>query len=494
MTRKLKSSLIKGAAAGSVFLAVEAGIAQPGAVIERGAGTSETFNRAHTIAEIGIIAVTDGKGTYWSDQKIRDVTKSQTDVVSASTAGQWQFTQGSLTKIVEQPKGRMEKDKRPCYTIDQLEQIEKRTRGREAITLTYINHVIACNGDTVAGWATGNQATARAYLDIPVMSSRAPAHEIGHLLSPGGALGLFTTNGKQTGLPHQQQFTCKKGLEGSLERAYDSGSIQQLLADDCTLETYLDDHKKTEVKEYSSYDSIMGSGALLSPVDKPWRGVFSPAEIAYLQPDRKVIDVTNEKGKHYLSYDEGELFGATITLPQNHSLRRSIESNYQRTVDKIFFGPVIEGSSRSRPSFGDDGTVDFDEIRPMDMDVLTNPQAIRNVKAFGVSNDMRESFVFNHALFTHPDPEGDVWGDAGTSVIRAINHPDRYSNLSDLDANYVPVYADEELDLIVVTGKDRGGEYIIVTDYGDQRARKAVQRLREKTNERDRLITGRRDP
>lgn len=145
-----------------------------------------------TIVKIGMVAVSDGiDKKYWSSATIQAVTMNELETVRISTGDMWRFQSGGVTNVVASPEGTFKNTGKPCYTVKQLEMIEENvhqhnkqhTQNENVLrrmnefpaardtTLTYINTDLACNAESAGGWATGDRNNARAYFDIPVMST-----------------------------------------------------------------------------------------------------------------------------------------------------------------------------------------------------------------------------------------------------------------------------------------------------------------------------------
>lgn len=463
-----------------------------------------------TIVKIGMVAVSDGiDKKYWSSATIQAVTMNELETVRISTGDMWRFQSGGVANVVERPEGTFKNTGKPCYTVRQLETIEedvrqlnkqrtqnenvqRRMNGLPAardMTLTYINTDLACNADSAGGWATGDRNNARAYFDIPVMSTGTIVHEVGHLLSPDGDLGLYN-DGKSTGLSHQREFTCQKiSDKKTIVQQFSTGTIQELLTKNgCYFKQRKDERGNSDDDPYASYASVMGKTLI---AQNTWRGssswveAFSPAELAYLDPTR-IVESDVSEGKYYLSYERDKLFGLRFTLPDDHVLRSA-----DKTADSIFIGPTVDGYKRpeSKEATIDTDTVPRNEtqtdIRVEDNDadaLLTDSrQTSKSLGVFITSKDGRYTSYINtnyRKVYESSYAGFDAMLYRESAATRAISSHD------------VVLYADEELDLLVLGGSDKNGTYVKVKKVSDPISSSKLQHEKELVAERNSVFVG----
>lgn len=259
--------------------------------------------------------------------------------------------------------------------------------------------------------------------------------EIGHLLS-SRKIG--------EGLQHEGMLDARVEDEssGRLVQLYAIDTIQNLLKQGCALET----------NEYASYHTVMGSGHLDSsysinekdelrrdPHINLNRPIYSPPEIHFLQPWRKTVDAAERLGAHFLSYEKDKTFGLTVELPSDHALRKAIPY-----ANSLFIGPNVDGFIANNDKTTPEGLFVTDSIG-----------------VYAVSKDGRRTAEINTACFG-------------------------MSNLENGD-EYV-VYADEQLNILVLSGRNDSGVYAKILELDTDEAQMLLNKDREKTAERNKLI------
>lgn len=256
--------------------------------------------------------------------------------------------------------------------------------------------------------------------------------EIGHLLS-SRKIG--------EGLQHEGMLDARveDKSSGRLVQLYAIDTIQNLLKQGCAL----------KANEYASYHTVMGSGHLdssysinekdeLRKDSHIKRPIYSPPEIYFLQPWRKTVDAAERLGAHFLSYEKDKTFGLTVELPSNHALRKAIPY-----ADSLFIGPNVDGSIAN------------DKAMPEELFITDS------IGIYAVSKDGRRTAEINTVCF-------------GTS------------NLENGD-EYV-VYADEQLNILVLSGRNDSGVYAKILALDTDEAQILLNKDREKTAERNKLI------
>ena len=168
------------------------------------------------------------------------------------------------------------------------------------------------------------------------------------------------------------------------------------------------------------------------------RPIYSPPEIYFLQPWRKTADAAKRLGAHFLSYEKDKMFGLTTELPSNHALRKAIPY-----ADSLFIGPNV------------DGFIASDNTTPEGLFVTDS------IGVYAVSKDGRRTAEINTACFG-------------------------MSNLENGD-EYV-VYADEQLNILVLSGRNDSGVYAKILELDTDEAQTLLSEAHEKTAERDKLL------
>lgn len=261
---------------------------------------------------------------------------------------------------------------------------------------------------------TGNKPASGAY-----------PHEIGHLLSPRG-LG--------EGLGHERVMNCRlEDANGHPTQLYAVDTIQNLISSGCGLIKNYDN----TVDQYASPRSVMGNSGAYKEESPEGLPIYSPPNIAFLDPRRRVIRVEPEPGTYPLSYEPGKLFGVEIMLPKDHALKQILPD-----ADTLFFGPIVQSVK--------------DENTPFE-----STDAQKTIGVFATWNDGRETALLDISLFRDIIP-----GDSSENVI----------------------YADEQLNIVVVSGYGDEGEYMRTIGLDTPEGRAALAEAKQRTSERNQLL------
>ena len=392
----------------------------------------------------------DGNGTdsrrRWGREHIADTVQDNVSQIEQTLGGQYQIDIKHIEKVVE-PEGvrprKDDSDEMPMYTTDQFKRYIKEARGqitesddydgKPVIAMVIFDSHYSELSEKAIGIAYQDPDNPRIHISTycdPV--GCAPAHEIGHLLNPRKI-------GK--GLEHEGMLDARveDKSSGRLVQLYAIDTIQNLLKQGCALET----------NEYASYHTVMGSGHLdlsysINEKDELRRDphinrpIYSPPEIHFLQPWRKTTDATEQLGAHFLSYEKDKTFGLTTELPSDHALRKAIPY-----ADSLFIGPNV------------DGFIASDNTTPEGLFVTDS------IGVYAVSKDGRRTAEINTACFG-------------------------MSNLENGD-EYV-VYADEQLNILVLSGRNDSGVYAKILELDTDEAQTLLSEAHEKTAERDKLL------
>ena len=392
----------------------------------------------------------DGNGTdsrrRWGREHIESAAQDNVDQIEQTLGGQYQIDIKHIEKVVE-PEGvrprKDDSDEAPMYTTDQFKRYVKETReqiiesddydGKSVITMVIFDSHYSELSEKAIGIAYQDPDNPRIHIstyggpDGPAL-----AHELGHLLNP-------ETIGE--GMQHEGTFSARVKNEesGKIVQLYAIDTIQNLLKQGCVLET----------NEYASHHTVMGSGHLDSSysinekdelrkdshINRP---IYSPPEIYFLQPWRKTTDATEQLGAHFLSYEKDKTFGLIAELPSDHALRKAIPY-----ADSLFIGPNV------------DGFIASDNTTPEGLFVTDS------IGVYVVSKDGRRTAEINTACFG-------------------------MSNLENGD-EYV-VYADEQLNILVLSGRNDSGVYAKILELDTDEAQTLLSEAHEKTAERDKLL------
>ena len=382
---------------------------------------------------LGVVTVAaDGLARYDGDDKIRRDIAEQTTRITHTTSGAYRFNVALFNDNTEPDSSRQAEEgtTEAYYSNSQLEEIANKYRpklGKTAIVML----VVDCAG--IENCHIGGEAIYKGegfytWIRIPTgkkPASGAYAHEIGHLLSPRG-LG--------EGLGHERVMNCHlEDVNGRPTQLYAVDTIQNLILSGCGL---INNYDGT-VDQYASPRSVMGNSGAYKEETPEGLPIYSPPNIAFLDPRRQVIRVESEPGMYPLSYEPGKLFGAEIMLPKDHALKQILPD-----ADTLFFGPIVQSVK--------------DENTPFE-----STDAQKTIGVFATWNDGRETALLDISLFRDIIP-----GDKTENVI----------------------YADEQLDIVVVSGYGDEGEYMRIIGLDTYEGRAALAEARQRTSERHQLL------
>lgn len=388
---------------------------------------------------LGVVMIAaNGLARYDGDDKIiRDVAE-QTARITHTTSGVYRFNTALFNDNTEPDSSRQTEEgtTEAYYSNDQLEEIANTYRpklGKTAIVML----VVDCAGienDKVGGEAIYKGEGFYPWIRIPTGDKPASgvyAHEIGHLLSPRG-LG--------EGLGHERVMNCRlEDSNGHPTQLYAVDTIQNLIRSGCGLIKNYDN----TVDQYASPRSVMGNSGAYKEESPEGLPIYSPPNIAFLDPRRRVIRVEPEPGTYTLSYEPGKLFGAEIILPKDHALKQILPD-----ADTLFFGPIVQSVK--------------DENTPFE-----SADAQKTIGVFATWNDGRETALLDISLFRDIIP-----GDNTENVI----------------------YADEQLNIVVVSGYGAEGEYMRIIELDTPEGQALLAEAKQRTGERNQLLLDARRP
>lgn len=374
----------------------------------------------------------NGLARYDGDDKIRRDIAEQTARITRTTSGAYRFNTALFNDNTEPDSSRQTEEgtTEAYYSNGQLEEIANKYRpklGRTAIVML----VVDCAGienDSVGGQAIYNGEGFYPWIRIPAVNKFASdvyPHEIGHLLSPRG-LG--------EGLGHERVMNCRlEDANGHPTQLYAVDTIQNLISSGCGL---INNYDGT-VDQYASPRSVMGNSGAYKEESPEGLPIYSPPNIAFLDPRRRVIRIEPEPGMYPLSYEPGKLFGAEIILPKDHALKKILPD-----ADTLFFGPIVQNVK--------------DENTPFE-----SADAQKTIGVFATWNDGRETALLDISLFRDIIP-----GDNTENVI----------------------YADEQLNIVVVSGYGDEGEYMRVIELDTPEGRAVLEEAKQRTGKRNQLL------
>lgn len=385
--------------------------------------------------DLGVVAVTaDGMRHYDGDEKIRKDIIEQTERITHTTSGAYIFNtefynhEANPDSSRQTDKGTREK----YYSDKQLEGIADKYRrelSRQSIIMTVVNSA------GIERFDVGGLAVSYGTKDCPpwiIISTgrKKPGggtygHELGHVLGPKG-LGY--------GLGHERVMNCQlEDTNGNPTQLYAIDTIQNLINSGCGLVKKNDD----AVNVYASPRSVMGNSGVYREGIPEGRPIYSPPNIAFLDPRRQVIRIEPESGTYPLSYGFSKLFGVELPLPRDHALKKILPD-----ADTLFFGPIVQSVK--------------DENTPFE-----STDARKTISVFATWNDGRETALLDISLFRDIIP-----GDSSENVI----------------------YADEQLNIVVVSGYGDEGEYMRIIRLDTYEGRAALAEARQLTSERNQLL------
>ncbi len=382
---------------------------------------------------LGVVTVAaDGLARYDGDDKIRRDIAEQTTRITHTTGGAYRFNVALFNDNTEPDSSRQTKQgtTEAYYSNSQLERIADNYHAKLGET-SIVMLVIDCAGienNKVGGEAIYKGEGFYPWICIPTgkkPASGAYAHEIGHLLSPRG-LG--------EGLGHERVMNCHlEDASGRPTQLYAVDTIQNLILSGCGLIKNYDN----TVDQYASPRSVMGNSDTYKEAGPEGRPIYSPANIAFLDPRRRVIRAEPKPGTYPLSYEPSKLFGVEILLPKDHALKQILPD-----ADTLFFGPIVQSVK--------------DENTPFE-----SADARKTIGVFATWNDGRETALLDISLFRDIIP-----GDSSENVI----------------------YADEQLNIVVVSGYGDEGEYMRIIELDTPEGRAALAEARQRTSERNQLL------
>ena len=391
------------------------------------------------IVNLGVVTVAaDGLARYDGDDKIRRDIAEQTARITHTTSGAYRFNTALFNDNTEPDSSRQTEEgtTEAYYSNNQLEEIANKYRpklGRTAIVMV----VVDCAGIEnchVGGEAIYKGEGFEPWIRIPTGAkpgSGTYAHEIGHLLSPRG-LG--------EGLGHERVMNCHlEDANGHPTQLYAVDTIQNLISSGCGLIKNYDN----TVDQYASPRSVMGNSEAYKEAGPEGRPIYSPANIAFLDPRRRVIRAEPKPGTYPLSYEPSKLFGVEILLPKDHALKQVLPD-----ADTLFFGPIVQSVK--------------DENTPFE-----SADAQKTIGVFATWNDGRETALLDISLFRDIIP-----GDNTENVI----------------------YADEQLNIVVVSGYGAEREYMRIIELDTPEGQALLAKAKQRTGERNQLLLDARRP
>lgn len=382
---------------------------------------------------LGIVTVAaDSLDRYDGDDKIRRDIAEQTTRITRTTSGAYRFNVALFNDNTEPDSSRQTNQgtTEAYYSDGQLERIADNYHAKLGKT-SIVMLVIDCAGienNKIGGEAIYKGEGSYPWIRIPAVNKFASgvyAHEIGHLLSPRG-LG--------EGLGHERVMNCHlEDANGNPTQLYAIDTIQNLIRSGCGL---INNYDGT-VDQYASPRSVMGNSGAYKEETPEGLPIYSPPNIAFLDPRRQVVCIEPEPGMYPLSYEPGKLFGAEIILPKDHVLKKILPD-----ADTLFFGPIIQSVK--------------DENTPFE-----STDAQKTIGVFATWNDGRETALLDISLFRDIIP-----GDNTENVI----------------------YADEQLNIVVVSGYGDEGEYIRIIGLDTYEGRAVLEEAKQRTSERNQLL------
>ena len=382
--------------------------------------------------DLGVVTVAaDGIARYDGDDKIRRDVIEQTARITHTTSGAYHFNTTLFSSNAKPDSSRQTEEgtTEAYYSNDQLEEIANKYRpklGKTAIVML----VVDCAGienDKVGGEAIYEGEGSYPWARIPTKkpASGVYPHEIGHFLSPRG-LG--------EGLGHERVMNCRlEDASGNPTQLYAVDTIQNLISSGCGL---INNYDGT-VDQYASPRSVMGNSGAYKEESPEGLPIYSPPNIAFLDPRRRVIRIEPESGTYPLSYGFSKLFGVELPLPRDHALKKILPD-----ADTLFFGPIIQSVK--------------DENTPFE-----SADAQKTIGVFATWNDSRETALLDISLFRDLIP-----GNRTENVI----------------------YADEQLNIVVVSGYGDEGEYMRTIGLDTYEGRAALEEAKQRTSERNQLL------
>lgn len=383
------------------------------------------------------------KARRWGREKINLIAKDNIDQIERTLDRQYQFDIEYIERN-EEPEG-IHRDgdgrEQPTYTADQFARYAEEERDRlakESGDPTLVIALFDSHRSELSENYTGLAFTPELRIHVSTYgdwNGSVFAHEVGHLLYPSERfIGR--------GLGHEGRLDGKVLADDGLhlKHLYCIDTIQKLIAEaGC----------KLDANEYASHHTVMGSGYLNPNLVATYAGyssekaeedrqnlpIYSPPEMFYLQPWRIVGDI-DKPGTYPLSYEKDKTFALQTKLPGNHVLRQAISY-----ADKMFIGLNVESA--------DPG------------ETPTSSNTGKNIGVYAVSEDGRRTAEISTTCFATGGLE-----------------------LGDEEV----VYADEQLNILLIAGKNIGGEYARILALDTNEAQEMLREAREKTAERDEIL------
>lgn len=374
----------------------------PGRDVQPGGVAYERDPQFSPVAiKLGVVALAAaGMERYHGDEKISREIMEQTRRITHTTDGAYTFDTTIYQDNTEPDQirqvGEDGLDTERYYSNEQLLKLAKEYHalGKSSMTMLVVD-CAEIEEPGCAGMAYQDEDLPRIITRPKAAGSNIYSHEIGHLLAP---------NGLGEGMLHELMMNCRlEDIDGKTVQFYEADTIQKLVSDGCDL-VKTDD--RTAINEYASTLSVMGDSASYNDSGVEFRPIYSPAELAFLDPRRKVSRVEASPGTYPLSYDTDKQFGIEVSLPEDHVLRTIIPE-----ADTLFFGPAIS-------HIDDDIPFESDDVE-------------KDIKVFATWNNGRGTALLDIALFDKVQRNG----------------------------NESVIYADEQLDLVAVSGYSNG-EYV----------------------------------
>lgn len=387
---------------------------------------------------LGIVAVAAaGLERHKGDEKIGEIINEQVRRITCTTSEAYRF---NLHPFVDTSPPNMMHPKSgiKVYSTEFLRQMAHKYHqklGESAIVLLVID-AADIESDDAGGLAYHDPGRPWIVIRAGLVTGNTYAHEIAHLLNPK-ELG--------PGLGHELMMDCRiRSESGKPKQNYAFDTIQNLIESGCGLVK----GKDGKVDEYASYFSVMGNEGVFLNDGREIRPVFSSAELAFLDPRRRVekVDVAREK-KYYIDYyDLGQLFGIAAGIPEDHVLRQILPH-----ADTLFFGPIASSTERIN-----------NDVMPEELG------EIRRIGVFATGNNGRSTALLDIGLFNEFEK-----GLPGRPRVH----------------EECLVYADDQLNVLVVAGRDiNGATYIRTVPLDTPEGRDMLARERVRVAERDALI------
>ena len=342
----------------------------PGRDVQPGGVAYERDPQFSPVAiKLGVVALAAaGMERYHGDEKISREIMEQTWRITHTTDGAYTFDTTIYQDNTEPDQirqvGEDGLDTERYYSNEQLLKLAKEYHalGKSSMTMLVVD-CAEIEEPGFAGMSYQDEDLPRIITRPKVAGSNIYSHEIGHLLAP---------NGLGEGMRHELMMNCRlEDIDGKTVQFYEADTIQKLVSDGCDL-VKTDD--RTAINEYASTLSVMGDSASYNDSGVESRPIYSPAELAFLDPRRKVSRVEASPGTYPLSYDADKQFGIEVSLPEDHVLRTIIPE-----ADTLFFGPAIS-------HIDDDIPFESDDVE-------------KDIKVFATWNNGRGTALLDIALF-----------------------------------------------------------------------------------------------